>query len=287
MHSLYILISAIFLQIPLSSLSPTVHWYTNTNLANNKRTYEAAPSAFSGFYFCCGQYKFTSDGTFVFNNSTNLIENINYWRKITNIKTIYIHGGFSDESIFNVPSNYLQKQFENAAKVAKEINIDGFLVDYEPHSDDKSLAKKYGQFLKEFQAVLGKQNIGLAECGGGWGILKYFDEYSQSNLNMYTSMEPTYNGSKYPEPITGFVINETQTFKKNQIRSGIGSMLVKYPPSHTWHFDWTQKKLTNFLNWLKYNISVPSVDIWRADLDNNGYDTEPWFYQCLENFMKD
>ena len=135
------LILLLLSNISFSSLKPNVYWYTNIHLQNNQRIYETEPSVYNGFYFCCGQYEFKADGTFVFKNSTDLIKNINYFRK--KMDFIYIHGGTSSNDIFNVPSSTLKTQFEQARKVAKQINIDGFLFDYEPHTGFLSIPSIY------------------------------------------------------------------------------------------------------------------------------------------------
>lgn len=156
------------------------------------------------------------------------------------------------------------------------------------YTDDESLAKKYAAFLKQFQNVLDDAGIGLGADIGGWGILKYTKDYTDSNLTVYTSMEPTYNGSNAKSGKSqNYVCEEVKHLEKKTLRTGVGSMLTKTPPDHTWNFDWTQKDFTDFLNFLKKNVSVPHVDVYRADLDNDGYDTEPWFYSALKDFVKE
>ena len=274
----------VFLLVNVSwCMNPTVYWYTNTNLENNQRIVAASPTSFTGFYFCCGQFQFLADGTFTFKNSTGLMQNIEYFRK--SMDFIYIVGDVQNSSTFSASSSYLQTQFEIAAKIAKEINIDGFLVDYEPDSSNKQLASNYAGFLGKFEQIASKYNIGVGCDIAGWGILDDFSDYAASNLNVYTSMTPTYYGTNIPEN-ENYVMEELKYLGANTLRTGIGSMLTKYPSSDTWYYNWTQSRLTDFLDFLKYNVSVPSVDIWRADIDHNGYDTEPWFYQCLEQFVK-
>ena len=95
-------------------------------------------------------------------------------------------------------------------------------------------------------------------------------------------MTPTYYG-KDLQSDKNYVIEELKYLKPETLRTGIGSMCTS---NSEWNYDWTQSTLTNFLNFLKYNVSVPSVDIWRADIDYSTDNTEKWFYQALVNFHK-
>ena len=280
MSVIFVLFGVIILCV--SGMKPTVNWYTNTNLDNNKRIYKVNPSVFDGFYFCCGEYEFTGNGKFTFKNSSGLVPNIDHFR--SKVSSIYIHGGILSDEIFSIDFDDLKPAFKQAAELAQQLNIDGYLVDYEPHSDSKDLAKNYTNFLHEFGTILHKYDVKIGCDIAGWGILKYFDLYAKSELDFYTSMTPTYNGNNltYNEE---YVHNELQYIKPDNLRTGIGSMLTTYPANHTWYFNWTKSELNTFLNFLKDDVKVPSVDIWRADMDNNGYDTESWFYNDLNSFV--
>lgn len=278
------------------ALSPTVRWYTNTDLANNQRIMAPYPSVFSGFYFCCGQFEFTYDGKFTFRNSSDLLDNIKYFQSTMNSDfKMYIVGGVENSSVFSVNSTILNSQFTIAAQTANEIGIDGFLLDYEPSvpsNQQTQVAGNYSKFLGDFKQVLNDFNSNYGsriEIGcdiAGWGILDYFNSFKTANLDIYTSMTPTYYGTNIAEN-EEYVNQELEYFTINQLRSGVGSMLTSYPSSDTWNYNWTQSRFTQFLTFLKNNASVPSVDIWRADIDHNGYNTTDWFYQCLDEFVSD
>ena len=73
---MFLLVSTVALA---ASTSPTVNWYTNTNLEGNKALMATNPSAFSGFFFCCGLWNFADNGTFESRNTDAVQQNIAYF----------------------------------------------------------------------------------------------------------------------------------------------------------------------------------------------------------------
>eukprot|EP01084_Bolivina_argentea_P114927 204500_1 len=273
-------ITCVHIGILCLSMQPTVNWYTNTDLQGNINLMKSSPNSFTGFYFCCGTWNFESDGSFVSANTKDVTDNINYFRANTNLSDLYIvgGGGLSQQALVNTPNS----SFEDAINYGKSLKIDGFVVDFEPNSNSETLAQQYGLWLSRFQSIAKQNGLNVAMCTATWGILKDYNQYKPANLTYYTSME-TYFGSSisYDENV---VKGELNVFDKNQIRSGIGSMttpIVKEMP----YYNWTSQGLNQFLTYLK-NTDVPSVDIWRSDIDySSGYTTESWFYQDLANFV--
>ena len=184
----------------------------------------------------------------------------------------------TQDALLNTPDS----AFQDAVNYGKSLNIDGFIVDFEPDSSSKQLSQQYGSWLTRFQSMANKNDLNVGMCTATWGILGDYDEYKKADLKYYTSME-TYSGSNvaYDENV---VKNELSVFNKDQIRSGIGSMttpVVKTMP----YYNWTSDGLNQFLSYIKDN-GVPSVDIWRADIDySSGYTTESWFYEDLAKFI--
>ena len=85
-------------------------------------------------------------------------------------------------------------------------------------------------------------------------------------------MATTYHGYNITKNEQG-VEQELKYLPSNSIRAGICSM-IKGNPNVTTNCGWNQNNLNEFLNFLKSdNINIPRVDIWRADIDHNGYNT--------------
>eukprot|EP01084_Bolivina_argentea_P114925 204495_1 len=178
-------ITCVHIGILCLSMQPTVNWYTNTNLQGNINLMAPSPSSFSGWYFCCGTFGFSSDGKFTAYKTSAVVDNVNYWKKNPNITQMYIVGGeLTETALKNTPDS----AFQDAINYGKSINIDGFVVDYEPSGDSEQLAQEYATWLTRFQEIALKNDLNVAMCGGSWGILKYYNLYQKANLTYYTSM---------------------------------------------------------------------------------------------------
>ena len=238
-----------------------------------------SPESFSGFFFCCGTWDFSSNGKFTTAKEQGVEQNMNYFRSnYNNLTALYLVGGGSltQSALTNTPDS----SFQDAINYGKSLKIDGFIVDFEPDSSSNELATQYGQWLARFQSIAVKNGLNVAMCTATWGILGDYKDYKPANLSYYTSMQ-TYYGTNMNED-ESVVKGELEYFRIDQIRSGIGSMTT---PTASRNYNWTSDKLNEFLSYLKQN-NVPSVDIWRNDIDySSGYPTESWFYKDLADFI--
>ena len=181
-----ITVIAIYIIAEAAEPKPTVYWYSNTNLANNQRIYSQNPDVFSGFYFCCGQFNFDTNGSFTYRNDSNLINNINSFKN--KVEKIYIVGGISQQALENFNGNIPTSSFINAGQYGSSLNIDGFIIDFEPDTTNIKLAQQYNTFLSLFQITMINKypklsvNMDISD----WGILDYYSLYETANLSIYT-----------------------------------------------------------------------------------------------------
>ncbi len=94
-----------------SSLTPTINWYTNTNLQGNINLMKPSPHSFSGWYFCCGTFGFSSDRHFTVYKTEGVVDNVNYQKQNPNITAMYIVGGELTETVL---TNTPDSSFEDA-----------------------------------------------------------------------------------------------------------------------------------------------------------------------------
>eukprot|EP01084_Bolivina_argentea_P119845 212461_1 len=244
-------------------IKPSVHWYTNYYLSDNQRIYNAEPAAFSGFNFCCQWFHFTANGDFIFNNNSDLIDNVNYFRP--KLSKIYIVGGVSIDALNN--NTITQSSYDKAIQIGESLGIDGWMLDFEPQSNNKTLAIEFAKFLGDFQSAASSSHSKL-EIGvdiSNWGILatEYYPIYASAKLDKYLNMA-TYDGADI-ESDEQYVNDTMDNFPAETIRMGIGAMLTTEPPDPAGYFNWTSQRLTEFLDFLKVQ-QIPSVDIWRPDI---------------------
>jgi len=267
------------------SPNPSIYWYTNTNLANNQRIYHQNPDLFSGFYFCCNQFQFTSNGWFVPQNDSALMENIEYFQ--SKVDKIYIVGSIQQLALEDFDGLVPIASFVQAGNYMQAINVNGCIIDFEPHTTNNTLAEQYNKFLSSFQATVSNEfpSLSVGMDISNWGILDQYAVYSSARLSIYTSMATTYYGYNISNNELG-VEQELLHLPAESIRAGICSM-ISGNPNFTRNCGWNQTDLNEFLNFLKSdNINIPRVDIWRADIDYNGLNTSQWFIEKLQTFVK-
>lgn len=274
----------LLLSSSLSSVSSTAHvnWYMNGgDIPANVAFVQNYSSALTGLYLCCNSYSFLANGSFIGKDDETIRnETIPLLNIQPNLQLYYVIGisneTFMDESWrIGIPTA--------VATLERLTNmVTGFIVDYEPANNyTLQHSQAYANFLKAFADAIHSNGKGqqLGFDVAGWGILNKFNIYNETNVDIYTSMTPTYYGTNLTEN-ENFVEEELESLPVANIGIGIGSML-KTPPE--WNYNYTATTLNQFIQYLQ-SVNISRIDIWRADIDHYGI-TEDYYFTALENFL--
>jgi hypothetical protein len=266
-----------------------VNWYVNTNLAGNNAFLLAHADVISGAYLCCGEFSFSSNGSFVAAHSAAdtaaaigvfTSRDVETWA-MAGVAEAAIHSGAWASGLAAAQA---------ASPRLLAAGLAGLLFDYEP-SDNYTAAhaEAYGQFLGAVGAAIAPLRVGMDIAG--WGILgpQFWPHYLQRGVSRFTSMTPTYDATNVTENEV-FVRQALAALPPGSYAAGIGSVLAPGAAGKCeWDYKWTNASLAPFVGWLKEE-GVEFVDVWRCDIDQ-AYDTKgpddtaPFFMDALKSFL--
>ena len=138
-------------------------------------------------------------------------------------------------------------------------------------------------------------------CVSSWGILdghtveEGYGVYAATGVDKMMSMASTYFGTNVSSNEANVALELAQGVgNPGQLSVGIGTMIADSPPRAAcptgggkWDYNWTEARLRSFV--LDY-LAAPPVDaqdlvFWRADIDNEGNCTEPYFFNVAREFL--
>lgn len=180
------------------------------------------------------------------------------------------------------------KAVPEIVSVAKEANVTGVVVDYEPNTNyGWEHEEAYMNFLRTLKQEAGASlEVGMDVAG--WGILKNLSAYVPAKLDIYTSMYPTYfqNSALSASIGQSFVQSMLETYGTQHVAAGVGSMpvagyeenCVRMPD-----YGWDQDGFENFTD-SSAGQGLLEIDVWMCDINNYGK-TQPWLFEKLSEFL--
>lgn len=270
--------------MPGTTGSETLKWFHDAATIINK------PAVATGVYYCCNEFEILANGNFQQNIPDCKIEDLVQPLKQQNFSIHFVMGINTDSVLNRTWQN--TSALAQLAKAAAQFNFDGFLVDYEPSKD---YTDSHKQAYADFLSALSKSMHSVGKQSGfdsaGWGILDAWSYYRRTDVDICTSMTPTYNYlPPNAEPLKKFVLAETNPISGMPIKSvgaGIGTTLAPGIKPE-WDYHWTQPTLTAFASWLKSPAAnVTRMDFWRADIDSNlpASSTATWVLESAAMFL--
>jgi len=280
------ILSSTVLSLPISSPVPKrrVNWYMSSGaITANIQFLQNNSNAITGFYMCCNSFTFEANGTFTGMEDEQLINQTSPLLMVNpNLELLYVIG-ISNISIYTGSwVNGIEAAVDTLDRLSSYLH--GYIVDYEPsYNYSLNHSQAYANFLGAFKQALEKRNklFLLGTDVAGWGILDKYSILNSSNLDIYTSMTPTYFGTNLSLN-EQFVLTEISSFPINSIGIGIGSMLAPNEKPE-WNYNYTETSLSSFLQFL-INNAINRVDIWRADIDHYST-TVDYYFTLLQQFL--
>eukprot|EP00927_Polykrikos_kofoidii_P077940 TRINITY_DN74820_c0_g1_i1.p1 TRINITY_DN74820_c0_g1~~TRINITY_DN74820_c0_g1_i1.p1 ORF type:complete len:307 (-),score=53.58 TRINITY_DN74820_c0_g1_i1:158-1027(-) len=268
--------------VACAEASRRVRWYlAGGRAAANEAFVEKYANAITGVYGCCNMLSVAADG------SVTIKPNLQSDAAPMLAKglTYHVVAGVSGDGIL---SGGAKAAAADVAKAVRDANLTGIIFDYEPASNyTKEHEQAYASFLKAIKDAAGSSfEVGMDTAG--WGILKDLSAYAPANLDLYTSMTPTYNAPAALSP-TGkqFVKDMVSTFGSGAAALGMGSMPApgfEEKCANMPDYGWSNDTMTEFLT-MAADDGVEDVDIWRCDIDHYG-ETPQWYFDALASFLQ-
>jgi hypothetical protein len=288
--SLFIL--ALLFTHPASSAHQSVSFYTARSdgrsilqWLQDAQTLANVPSVATGLYLCCGSFGIQDDGSL--KRITD--EDIATSARPLLQQNLTVHFVMSITDVSIASRNY-HSAIQELAAILQEHRFTGYLCDYEPSLNySRAHAEAYGEFLTSLSAALHTVNGQSGFCSAGWGILDYWDVYRTANVDIATSMTPTYNWLGNGQILRSFVSQEVApgAMPVASVGAGIGTTIV--PPYHAeWQYNWTEVTLHDFALWLKNDANIQRLDFWRSDIDYNyaANATAKWVFAVAGLFLQ-
>eukprot|EP01060_Flectonema_neradi_P038539 TRINITY_DN8125_c0_g1_i1.p1 TRINITY_DN8125_c0_g1~~TRINITY_DN8125_c0_g1_i1.p1 ORF type:complete len:286 (+),score=43.41 TRINITY_DN8125_c0_g1_i1:54-860(+) len=239
--------------------TPSIRWYVPGSL--NVSHVEENRNLYDGLNYCCGLFKIDDNGVMTNKNVTEVKDWTAKFQKLG--LDVFLVGTPSEMSILSGKASSASGALID---FVKSTGANGVILDYEPSNNYTiSHAEHYNTFLTSLKAAAVGKNVEVGMDVASWGILDHLDIYEKSNLDIYTSMSPTYTYSEAVAPKgVQFVHNMSAVFKESA-RYGIGSSASTSSGDHC-TFNWTGSRLYPWLT----QLPVPAIDIWRCDIDHPG-----------------
>jgi len=207
-------------------------------------------------------------------------------------------------------------------------NVDGFMFDYEPHQDytkkhaiivrdflnllakkmhEKKLeigfcisddyTKKHAIIVRDFLNLLAKKmhekKLEIGFCISDWGVLKFYEVYAKTNVDVFATMSLTYYGRDLDKNKKG-VKKLLRAIDATRVQIGIKSVVhePKDPvtgiiPEKVYDKpgDWTHRKLKDFVRWVSRYTEVTQLHVWPESWGRRSR-TKAFFFRTLKGFTK-
>lgn len=261
-----------------------VRWYVNVwNIADNVQFVKEYSDSLTGVYGCCDVIKIADDGSV----STKL--DIGWYsRPITQLGVTY--HVMATPSMDAILSGNASKAASDIVDLVLDAGITGVIFDYEPTSDyGFEHENAYMSFLRAVKEAANGTSVEVGMDIASWGILKDLTAYVPAQLDLYTSMYPTYYMDSALNVLgRGFVSQMIETFGAEHVAAGVGSVPVgRYKANCSNYFkfyEWSPDGLENFTR-ISTVEGLLEIDVWRCDI--NSYGTTPrWFFDALRDFLQ-
>lgn len=290
---------------PSSSLPPSsgrsVRWWMGFGgQANNLALIDAHPKAFSGIYTYIGAGVATS-GSFDCPHNASFLRKAfaPYWaRGLTVTPALALTNA-------SVTSGAAEKQVAQVAAFAKAINVSGLMLDFEPATSAIPWVEAYASYVAAFTKAMHAEGLKAEMCVSSWGILdghflpnnEGYGIYAKTGVDTMMSMAGTYYGNNITNDLVNVDLELKQNVSISQLAAGIGTRIepkisASCPTVKPMGckiaggqcYNWTETRLTSFIASLEKR-GVKHIDFWRADIDEEGVCTEPWYFAAAEKFL--
>ena len=302
---------ALLLQLTPTSSSPTIRWWMSvTEVENNMALIESG--VVHGLYTYIGAMVW-SDGSFTCPHVDDAD-----WRE-QNLQP-YLSLMTDNQSSFSsltpalalndtaVRSGAALASVGDVTACALELGVSGFMLDFEPDSSDPALAEAYAAYVAALVEALHGAGLQAEMCVSSWGILDGhtvdggYGVYAATGVDRMMSMASTYYGTNVSRNEANVELELAQGVSNpGQLSVGIGTMIADgtdgtdrvsgEAPCPTgpakWDYNWTEARLRSFvLDYLAAPpVSAQEIVFWRADIDNEGNCTEPYYFDVAREFL--
>ena len=284
----------------LSSGRSVRWWMGFGGQANNLALIDAHPKAFSGIYTYIGAGVETS-GSFNCPHNASFLRKAfaPYWaRGLTVTPALALTNA-------SVTSGAAEKQVAQVAAFAKAINVSGLMLDFEPATSAIPWVEAYASYVAAFSKAMHAEELKAEMCVSSWGILdghflpnnEGYGIYAKTGVDTMMSMAGTYYGNSITKDLVNVDLELKQNVSISQLAAGIGTQIepkisASCPTVKPMGckiaggqcYNWTETKLTSFIASLEKR-GVQHIDFWRADIDEEGVCTEPWYFAAAEKFL--
>ena len=275
-------------------------WMSFTKPENNLRLIDSHPKAVTGIYTYIGAGVESSGSFDCPHNESFLREQFEpYWARGLSVTPALALTNAS------VMSGTALKHVAEVAAFAEKINVSGFMLDFEPGTSEVAWVHAYADYVAAFREAMHDAGLQAEMCVSDWGILdghflkngEGYGVYAKTGVDVMMSMAGTYYGSNVTKNLHNVDLEITQGVSLSQLAVGIGTQInpsvaagcpvVGQMGCHTAGgqcYNWTQSRLETFVADC-VSRGVRTIDIWRADIDQEGDCTEPYYFQVAEKFL--
>ena len=286
---------------PLAAGRQVNWWMGFGNPTNNLAVIDAHRSSFTGIYTYIGA-SVEASGTCTFgHNLSETREKFRpYWDRGLTVTPAL---GLVNAS---VTSGNAARHVDEVVALAKQLNVTGFMLDFEPDTSDSVWVKAYAEYVGRFSSAMHAAGLTAHMCVAGWGILdghvlpnhEGYGIYAKTGVDVMMSMSSTYFGKNVTKNIAAVDTELSQGVSLGQLAAGIGTQIdpsidptcPKVPPMGCKTpggqcYDWSETKLRSFVAAL-VERNVTTIDMWRADIDAEGFCTEPYYFDVAAKFLE-
>ena len=262
-------------------------WMKSTSLDNNLALISEHPGTVTGIYTYVGASVGDNGKFTIGNDDAWLAAHLGPYRARNLTVTPAL--GLTDAA---VTSGLGEANVAQVAAFAKRINASGLMLDYEPKVSDASLARAYASYVRAFSQAMHSVGLQGEMCVSDWGILdghtvpEGYGLYATTGVDRMMSMAGTYFGTNLTKNRYNFELERAQGVGFDQLAVGLGTMIDEPCPTGPakWQYNWTEAKLRNFVGYVQ-QAGTRYVDIWRADIDNEGNCTAQYYFDVARDFL--
>lgn len=262
-------------------------WMKSTGLDNNLALINKHPDAVTGIYTYVGA-GVGDDGKFSCGNDEAWLAAHLAPYRARNL-TVTPALGLTDAA---VTSGLAEANVAEVAAFAERINVTGLMLDYEPQTSVASLARAYASYVRAFSHAMQAVGLQAEMCTSDWGILdghtvpEGYGLYASTGVDRMMSMAGTYFGTNLSKNRYNFDLERAQGVTLDQLAVGVGTMIADGCATGPgkWNYNWTEAKLRDFVSYVQ-KADTRALDIWRADIDNEGDCTEPYYFDVAAAFL--
>jgi hypothetical protein len=282
------MLAVLFLCGSIASVGREVRWWMGSNnLQSNLAFIKAHRDVITGLYTYVDLFV-SSNGSLQFGHDDKwMSDNIGPYLELGLSVTPAL--GLADTALINGTG---WREVSQVAAWAQRYNVSGVMLDYEPTTSAAERVVQYAGYVGNLTAAMHSVGLQSEMCVSDWGILdghttvEGYGAYAATGVDRMMSMAGTYFGTNLTRNEYNVDLELHQGVSLSQLAVGVGTMLLSNCPTGPakWNYNWTESGLRKFARFVE-SRGIRHLDLWRADIDDEGSCTEPYYFDVAREFL--